>query len=147
MATTPAAAKVQPSAADEDLTDEQIDQLLARATARLKDKSKADSQDVLKLAAEDTYTFPKLEPCKLEKPYVTQKDGLAAVDGPRLVEERQRKQATNGVRKVTDPVAVKRMAIEVSHNPSIDVCCNEENLSHIILSGVRAPLWLALLHL
>ena len=112
MATTMSTVVQQASPA-EDLTDEQIDHLLARATARLKDKSQVRTADVLKLGHEETYNFPKLETGQLERPYVSQEAGFAAVDAPRLVEGRQRKQAANGVRKVTDPVKLKKLAIEV----------------------------------
>lgn len=98
---------------EDDATDEQIEELLARATARLKAKRQSTSHDVLKLDHGESYTFPKLETGKLEKPYVSHKDGVANVDAARLVAEQQRKQA-NGVRKVEDPVTAKKLAVEVS---------------------------------
>jgi hypothetical protein len=113
MATAKGLAQVRSVETDDDLTDEQIEGLLARATARLKAKNQSSSQDVLKLDGGESYTFPKLETGQLEKPYVSQKDGVASVDASRLVAEQQRKQA-NGVRKVQDPITAKKMAIEVS---------------------------------
>ena len=97
---------------DEDLTDEQIDALLARATARL--KAKAQTQEVAKLdKAEATYTFPKLQVGMLEKPYVsTSKHNVATADSARLVDDKQRKKA-DGIRRVEEPVKAKKLAEEV----------------------------------
>jgi hypothetical protein len=100
---------------DEELTDEQIEELLARATARMKAKSgQKKTDDVLKLDTTERYNFPKLDPGQLQKSYVSQENGLANVDSSRLVDEQQRKQA-NGVRKVEDPTTAKKLAMEVCY--------------------------------
>ncbi|KAK3713925.1 dTDP-fucopyranose mutase [Vermiconidia calcicola] len=109
MAAVAMSDKTSRSHNDEDLTDEQIEQLLARATARLQEKSK--SKDVVKLSEGNKYTFPKLETGRLEQPYVSTKDGIATLDSPRLLDEKHRKQA-NGVRKVEGPLTAKKLAQE-----------------------------------
>jgi hypothetical protein len=101
-------------AMDEDLTDEQMEQLLARATARL--QQKATPAQSKKTGEKAPYTFPKLNPGALEKPYVTTQGDVATVDATRLLEEKHRKQA-NGIRKVEDPVASKKLALEVRLTP------------------------------
>lgn len=98
-----------PTTVDEELTDEQIEQLLARATARLQEKAK---QQQLTKSSTQTLTFPKLDAGQLEKPYVETKGDVATVDASRLLEEKHRKQA-NGIRKVEDPVTAKKAAAEV----------------------------------
>ena len=95
---------------DDDLTDEQIDELLARATRRLQEKSK--SQDRVHTSHTQTYAFPKLDTGKLDRPYVSTTGAVATVDAHRLLEEKQRNGA-NGIRKVEDPVAAKKLAVEV----------------------------------
>ncbi|KAK4543120.1 hypothetical protein LTR36_005897 [Oleoguttula mirabilis] len=92
-----------------DLSDEQIEELLARATARLQQKA-----NEVVLASSDekhTFSFPKLNAGKLDKPYVSTKGDIASLDASRLLEEKQRKQA-NGIRKVEDPVTTKKTALE-----------------------------------
>lgn len=95
---------------DDDLTDEQMDELLARASARLKEQSKL--KDLMKLDEKEAYTFPKLQTGKLEQPYVSNQGDVATVDAKRLVEGKDRKQS-NGIRRVEEPVAAKKLAIEV----------------------------------
>ncbi|KAF2159820.1 hypothetical protein M409DRAFT_70725 [Zasmidium cellare ATCC 36951] len=97
-----------PTTADEELTDEQIEQLLARATARLQEKAK---QQQLTKSHTQEFKFPKLDAGLLEKPYVETKGDVATVDASRLLEEKHRKQA-NGTRKVEDPVTAKKAAAD-----------------------------------
>src|ERR1700761_3956467 len=99
MAATIAPERAHSGGGHEDLTDEQIDALLARATARL--KAKAQSQEVAKVdKSEETYSFPKLQTSNIDKPYVsTSKHNVAISDSSRLVDDRQRKKA-DGIRRV-----------------------------------------------
>ncbi|KAK0366707.1 dTDP-fucopyranose mutase [Friedmanniomyces endolithicus] len=94
---------------DEDLSDGQIEKLLTRATARLQQKD--NTQELATSHPKQHFNFPKLNTGKLEKPYISTKGDVATVDAKRLLEEKQRKQA-NMVRKVEDPMMVKKAAIE-----------------------------------
>ena len=116
MAAATAPEKVSRGQEDDSLTDEHIDELLARATARLREK--ANSKDILKNDEQQSYNFPKLQTGQLEKPYVSSNGNVATVDAPRLLEEKQRKQA-NGIRRVEEPVAAKKLALEVCERTSI----------------------------
>ena len=120
----------------DDLTDEQIDALLARATARLQAKAQAkdNNQDVMKLDTDQRLTFPKLQTGQLEKPYIsTTKQNVATADNARLLDESQRKKAV-GIRRVSEPVMSKKLAKEVCNpNASLERNCNEENQSQIFL--------------
>ena len=112
MATVTAPAKASLKQYEDGMTDEQMDELLARATARLKEKT---SPAALAISDEhNRYTFPKLNTGKLDEAYVTSKDDVATVDTSRLLELKQRKQA-NGIRKVEDPVTAKKFAEDVCH--------------------------------
>ena len=96
--------------ADEVLTDEQMEEMLANATARL--QAKARAEDIVTLDQGQKYTFPKLETAKLVNPYVSTIGDIATLDAPRLLDERHRKQA-KGVRRVQDPGTAKKIAEEV----------------------------------
>ncbi|KAK1819675.1 dTDP-fucopyranose mutase [Friedmanniomyces endolithicus] len=95
---------------DEDLSDTQIEELLARATARL--QQRANTKELATSHPKQHFNFPKLNTGKLEKPYISTKGDVATVDAKRLLEEKQRKKA-NMVRKVEDPVTAKKAALEV----------------------------------
>ncbi|TKA73495.1 hypothetical protein B0A55_05498 [Friedmanniomyces simplex] len=94
---------------DADLSDDQIEELLARATARL--QRKQTPQQLAISNPTQTFNFPKLNAGKLEKPYITTKGDIVSVDAKRLLEEKERKGA-NGIRKVEDPVTAKKAALE-----------------------------------
>ena len=102
--------------ADEDLTDEQMDALLDRATARL--KAKSQSQDLVTLREQkEIYTFAKLETGRVEKSYISSnKEGVAIADAARLVDDQQRKKAGR-IRRVEEPVQSKKLAREVRTRP------------------------------
>ena len=72
---------------EDDLTDEQIEELLARAAARLQEKAK-DRQ--LTKHTEQSLNFPKLDAGDLEKPYVSTKGDVATIDSSRLLDQRRR---------------------------------------------------------
>lgn len=98
----------EPSMAEEDMTDEQMQELLNQATVRLKER------EGLKFQAEEPtrYTFPKLDAGDLDKAYVTKKGEVAQADKARLLEEKDR-QPGQGIRKMEDPIAAKKLAAEV----------------------------------
>jgi hypothetical protein len=127
MAAMPAPEPVLNSQVNGDLTDEQMDALLDRATARL--KAKSQSQDLVNLdEKEDAYTFPKLDTGKVEKPYIsTTTQNVATADAARLVDDKQRKKA-DGIRRVEEPVQNKKLAREVRIQPLYTMNhCYEEN--------------------
>ena len=97
-------------AADDDLSDEQMEALLARATARLQSNANGAAQQ--SGDGKNKFNFPKLNAGELDKPYVSTKGDVATVDASRLLEEKQRRQA-DGPRKVEDPVMAKKLAVEV----------------------------------
>ncbi|KAI7577390.1 hypothetical protein KC343_g21786, partial [Hortaea werneckii] len=95
-----------PVAGDGDLSDEHIDQLLARATERMQ-----QAGAVVKGDEKNLYTFPKLNAGELEKPYIASKGTVTSVDSSRLLDDKDRKQA-NSIRKVEDPLTAKKAAVE-----------------------------------
>ena len=128
------------SAQDSELTDEQVEELLAQATIRLQEKAK--SQELAKREQKQSYSFPKLDTGALEKPYVTSKGDIATLDQQRLLDGKDHKQHF-GIRKVEDPVQAKKAAIEVRASISCDInifAMRKINPKHF-LSRVRAPFW------
>lgn len=135
------ASKRAASSSDDEISDEQIEQLLARATARLQEKSK-DSELTQKSTAQHNFHFPRLDAGELKKPYVSTKGDVATLDASRLLQEKQRKQA-NGIKKVEDPVASKAAAAEVRcHISRLRLLTMRKIIPIFILSRVRAPFWL-----
>ena len=110
MAVTAVGEKAPRGVAEDELTDEQIDALLARATARLQEKAKAN--ELLRLDNTQKYIFPRLQTGKLDEPYITSNGAVATADASRLLDAKQRKQADD-VRKVQDPIIAKKLAQEV----------------------------------
>lgn len=93
----------------EDLTDEQMEEMLAQATTRLREKEEAK---MFETEAPQKYTFPKMNAGDLEKPYVVTKGHIAEADKARLIDEKYR-QNDSLIRKVEDPVTAKKLAEEV----------------------------------
>ncbi|KAK5166173.1 dTDP-fucopyranose mutase [Saxophila tyrrhenica] len=86
-------------AGDDDLTDEQIESLLARATERIKAK-RANPQDVMKLDEKGQHRLPKLD-----KDYLARTTELATLN-------ETPKHTSTGLRKVENPQLVKQQKAE-----------------------------------
>lgn len=113
---------------DQDLSDEQVKQLLKDAEQRLRNKAKQrlsistsslKSRYVFKLLASrksltdlDLFSLPKIAVENSIKPYIIASENGPQVDRSHLVTQEQRRQA-NGIRIVEDPIAIKKRAEEV----------------------------------
>lgn len=94
---------------EDELSDEQMQEMLARAAKRRQEGA------ALKLAEEDNdkqFAFPKLNTGDIAKPYISTMGDVAQVDSSRLLQEKDRILA-NKIRKVEDPVVVKNQKAEV----------------------------------
>ncbi|KAF2841450.1 Fcf2-domain-containing protein [Patellaria atrata CBS 101060] len=101
---------VDPLTDNEDLTDEQIQELLKQAEIRL--RAKAETAQNAQIAQASSFKFPKLDTGAIVKPYVrTDSNGVAKVDSSRLVDSSQR-ELSNKVRKVEDKLVIKRKIAE-----------------------------------
>jgi hypothetical protein len=122
----------------EDLTDEQMEEMLAQATTRLREK---EESKIFQTEAPQKYTFPKLNAGDLEKPYVVSKGHIAEADKARLIDEKYR-QTGSLIRKVEDPVAVRKLAEEVRlHYTPHPRHVYEEDIPIFPSSRVGAPFW------
>ncbi|TKA57858.1 hypothetical protein B0A49_08604, partial [Cryomyces minteri] len=93
----------------EDLSDDQIQELLKQAESRLRQKAANTA-----LTQRDTlsgFRIPRLDPGTLTQPYVQSNGDIARVNSARLLDETDRK-LSNRPRKVEDPVVVKKKIAE-----------------------------------
>ncbi|KAF2231898.1 nucleolus protein required for cell viability [Viridothelium virens] len=97
-----------PVSDDEDLADDQIHQLLEEAQTRLR----AQRSTALARSGKDLSFkgLPRLDASATEKPYIKNDGGVARIDQSRLLSDNQRNLA-NGIRKIEDPVVMKKRAI------------------------------------
>ena len=129
--------KMAPS--QEDLTDEQMEEMLAQATTRLREKEEAK---MFEAEAPQKFTFPKMNAGAIEKPYVVVKGHVAEADKSRLIDDKHL-QSGSLIRKVEDPVTAKKLAAEVRY-----ILCfttphhvYEEDIPSFPSSRVGAPFW------
>ncbi len=132
---------------EEDLSEEQIQELLKQAEARLRERAVSKSRP-----QNATTSLPKLSTGTLEAPYVKVEKNIARVDGSRLLDPNLRA-LSNQVRKVEEPVRQKQKQAEVSCSISLPLfksftidpetslsTANEENFPYIS----RADTWFRL---
>jgi len=84
----------------EPLSDDQIQQLLIEAETRLKS---ANEESLVAKDGKHT-RLPRLDPGKVERSYLEEKDGVAQVDSSRLLDKEQRRLG-NELRVVEEPVS------------------------------------------
>lgn len=99
-------------AEDDELSDEQIEMLLKQAEVRAREKDTSSALAQIPSALD--IKLPRLNTPGLPAPYVQMNGEVARVDPSRLLDDQQRALA-NHIRKVEDPVAVKKRKIEVRH--------------------------------
>ena len=97
---------------EDDLSDEQIYALLQRAKSRLQEKSTITTRG--KGSVKNLPNLPKLDVGTLPQPYVRSIGEIACADPARLLRKEDR-DLSNRIRKVEDPLVVKKQLAEVSH--------------------------------
>lgn len=94
---------------EDELSDEQMQEILARAAKRRQDKASVKLADE---SGNKQFAFPKLNTGDIAKPYVSTTGDVAKIDSSRLLQEKDRILA-NKIRKVEDPVVVENRKAEV----------------------------------
>lgn len=97
---------------EEELSDEQMQEMLAQAARRRKENVSVALFDKDDKDKGNQFNFPKLNTGEMVQPYVSNAGDVAVVDRSRLLAEQDRK-LSNQIRKVEDPVAVKKKMLEV----------------------------------
>lgn len=141
MAVTTTLERAEDRDANDELTDQQIEELLTQATARL--QAKAVSSAVARPSEQQRYKFPKLETGKLDKPYISTENNVAILDKSVLRSEQMREQS-KGIRRVEDPALLKKAVEEVCEVISClsTIQYNEEiNIPKLSRADPWAPLW------
>ena len=138
-----------PRDVDEELSDEQMQAMLARAAKRRQEalglKLAAADDDDDDDSSNKQFSFPKLNTGEIAKPYVSTTGHVAQIDSSRLLQEKDRV-LSNKIRKVEDPVLLKQKTAEVRiHSPSsLRFFLPMRKIFPIFfyVSRVRAPSWL-----
>ena len=95
---------------DEELSDQQIKELLNEAAERM--RAKAALQPVA--ATEAPFKLPKLRPGHIADTYEKTEGNITRLDHSKLIDKKQLALA-NGIKKIDDPVADKRKRKEVRY--------------------------------
>jgi hypothetical protein len=103
-------------ASDEDLTDEQIRELLNDAAVRM--RAKAAGQRVP--APNVPFKLPKLTPGHIADTYEETAGNITRLNHSKLIDKEQQALA-NGIKKIEDPLRVKKQRKAVC---SISCCCS-----------------------
>ena len=93
---------------DEELSEEQIDELLKQAEINLRAR-----QAALQSTAKDTpFKLPHLRPGHIADSYVIKDGSRTKLDPSKLIDKEQRALA-DGFKKIEDPIAIKKQKKEV----------------------------------
>jgi hypothetical protein len=125
---------------DEDLTDEQIRELLNEAAVRM--RAKAAAQPVA--ATEAPFKLPKLKPGHIADTYEKTDGNITRLDHSKLVDKKQQTLA-NGIKKIEDPLQIKKQKKEVRslHFVHLYMFACDDNYPKCFAEQTRAPLWLS----
>lgn len=106
MALLPAHQRLLEDDTDEELTDEQFREMLDDAARRMREK--AGPQPTMT----EPFNLPKLKPGHIADPCLKTEGSVTRLDSSKLVSKKEQVLA-NGVKKIEDPVQLKRQKKEV----------------------------------
>jgi len=96
---------------DEDMSDEQMRELLNEAAVRMRAKAARKPTS----ASDVPFRLPKLRPGHLADTHETVDGNITRLDHAKLIDKKQQALA-NGIKKIDDPLAVKKQKMEVRTN-------------------------------
>lgn len=122
---------------DDELSDQQIKELLNEAAERM--RAKVALQPVS--APDVPFKLPKLRPGHIADTYEKTEGNITRLDHSKLIDKKQLALA-NGIKKIDDPIADKRKRVEVrtmlpSHYPLPVMII----IPNFFLTQTRAPSW------
>lgn len=123
MALLPAHQPLLEDDTDEELTDEQVRQLLTEASERIRAKSSPPTTTHV------PFKLPKLNPGHVADTYSTTQGAITKLDSSKLLGKKELVLA-NGVKKIEDPVQLKKQKAEVC---SDDFLCHADDDNYPIL--------------
>lgn len=121
---------------DEELSDQQIKELLNEAAKRM--RAKAALQPVT--APDAPFKLPKLRPGHIADTYEKTEGNIARLDHSKLIDKKQLALA-NGIKKIDDPIADKRKRKEVRSNVLYNALPVMIIIPNFFLTQTRAPSW------
>jgi hypothetical protein len=123
---------------DEDMSDEQIRELLNEAATRMRAKAAGKPT----ATPDAPFRLPKLRPGHLADTYEKTDGSITRLDHSKLIDKKQQALA-NGIKKIEDPLAVKKQKIEVRANTirSLLSFAVDDNYPNFILSRHGVPSW------
>lgn len=92
---------------DEELSDEQIQELLNEAAQRMRAKAAPAS------AADAPFKLPKLKPGQIAESYEKTNGNITRLDQSKLIDKEQQALANDGFKKIEDPLQIKKQRKEV----------------------------------
>lgn len=124
---------------DEDMSDEQIRELLNEAAMRM--RAKASGKPTA--TPDAPFKLPRLKPGHLADTYEKIEGNITRLDHSQLVDKKQLALA-NGIKKIDDPLAIKKKKLEVSlmsyyhfHTP----LALDDNYPNFLTEQIRVPSW------
>jgi hypothetical protein len=117
MAVLPAHPPQMEDDTDEELTDEQVQELLAEAAERMRAKAPQPINDA-------PFKLPKLNPGYIAETYSTTQGAITRLDSSKLLPKKEQALA-NGTKKIEDPVQLKKQKKEVSCNAFIPLALDD----------------------
>jgi hypothetical protein len=125
---------------DEELSDEQIQQLLEEAKQRL--ITSADEQRVPARRQQSGRSIPRLQTTTNHAPYIREKDGIATADPKLLISEEQRKLAET-LRPI-EPAGTSQKTVRIYTVFTPSALHMRKNIPIHPLTQISCPLWTAL---
>lgn len=129
---------------DDELSDEQIRELLNEAAQRM--RAKATSQPT----PDAPFKLPKLNPGHIADTYEKTEGNITRLDHSKLIDKKQQALA-NGIKKIEDPLQVKKQRKEVRHSLVLRTgrhsrmhgwrFARDDNYPNFSLKQTRAPSW------
>lgn len=133
---------------DEELSDEQIRELLNEAAVRM--RAKTASQPV---TSDAPFKLPKLKPGHIADQYEKTDGNITRLDSSKLVDKEQQALA-NGIKKIDDPLHVQKLKKQEVRNrqsrsnTSLEVCYKTSppvmiTIPIFFTEQIRAPSWVS----
>jgi hypothetical protein len=104
---------------DEDMSDEQMRELLNEAAARMRAKAAGKPTT----APEVPFKLPKLRPGHLADTYEKTDGSITRLDHSKLIDKKQQELA-NGIKKIDDPLVAKKQRLEVCTTSCFTFTCS-----------------------
>lgn len=122
---------------DEDLSEEQIQELLDEAAQRMRAKAAPAS------ASDAPFKLPKLTPGHIAESYEKTDGNITRLDQSKLIDKKQQALANGGFKKIEDPLQIKRQRKEVRTflHIALDFPPMMISIPIFFTEQIRAPSW------